>query len=158
MPDVYNTLVYEAQGGAEMVVSSGGTITLQSGGNLTGTPLKKTAKTTWFNLDNGSGTTVDDVVIRPVTAITLVAARIVYVDVTSGVVAAATIKVGTTVGGTELVASTAYENSKAVGTITALTLATVAVAANTAVFVRHTGVAATALGQAYVEIDYTVNA
>jgi hypothetical protein len=170
----YNSIIYTEQGGAVeritnggtiivetggiIAVQSGGSVSVASGGALTGTPMKKTAKSVWFNLDNGSGTTIDDVIIRPTTAITLTGARIVYVDATSGTVAAGTIKVGTTVNGVELVAATNYENAKAVGTSTALTLASAAVAANTPVIVRHTGVAATQAGQAYVEIDYTVNA
>lgn len=113
-----------------------------------------TAKSQVFDLDNGAGTTIDDVILRPVVACTLLAARIVYVDATSGTVAAGNIKIGTTVGGVELVASTAYGNAKAVGTVTDLTLASAAVAANTPICVRHTGVAATAAGKAYVEIEY----
>lgn len=108
-----------------------------------------------FDLDNGAGTTIDDVVLRPVSAILITAARIVYTDATSGTVAAGNAKIGTTVGGAEVVAATAYENAKAVGTVTNMTIVSGAVAANTPVIVRHTGVAATAAGQAYVEIEYT---
>lgn len=112
------------------------------------------AKSVWFNLDNGSGTTIDDVVLRPAVACVITAARVVYVDATSGTVAAGTVQIGTTVGGVEIVAATAYGNTKAVGTVTDLTIASGAVAANAPVIVRHTGVAATAAGQAYVEIEY----
>jgi hypothetical protein len=65
----------------------------------------------------------------------------VYVDVTAGTVAAGNWKVGITVGGAEVVAATSYENSKAVGTSTAGTIVDGSVAANVAVYVRHTGVA-----------------
>ncbi len=119
--------------------------------------VKKTVQSRWFDLDNGSGTTIDDVVLRSASAITITAARILYVDATSGTVAAGSAKIGTTVGGAEIAAATNYENAKAVGTATAITLTTaagVAVAANTPVIVRHTGVAATQAGQAVVEIDY----
>ena len=110
-----------------------------------------------FNLDNGSGTTIDDCVARLSQAITITAARIVYTTETAGTVAAGNAKIGTTVGGAELVAATAYENSKAVGTATSMTLASSAVAANTPIIVRHTGVAATAAGEAFVEIEYTID-
>lgn len=119
---------------------------------------RKIAKTVWFNLDNGSGTTVDDILLYSAQAISIRSARIVYVDATAGTVAAGTAQIGTTVGGTELVAATNYENSKTVGAVTAMTLTAAAtrVAANTMVSVRHTGVAATQAGQAYVEIEYVV--
>lgn len=113
------------------------------------------AKSTWFNLDNGAGTTIDDVILRAAVPIVVTAARIVYVDATTGTVAAGNAKIGTTVGGAEIVAATAYENTKAVGTVTAMTIVSGAVAANTPVIVRHTGVAVTQAGQAYVEIEYT---
>lgn len=116
--------------------------------------IVETAKSVWFNLDNGAGTTVDDVIIRPARPIVITAARIVYVDATAGTVAAGNAKIGTTVGGAEVVAATAYTNAAAVGATTAMVVVAGQVAAGTAVFVRHTGVAATAAGQAYVEIDY----
>ena len=118
---------------------------------------RQRAKSVWFNLDNGAGTTVDDVIMRPAQAITIVAARILYVDATTGTVAAGNAKLGTTLGGAEIVAATAYENTKAVGTTTAMVIAAGAVPANTSVFVRHTGVAITQAGQAVVEVDYTVD-
>lgn len=113
-----------------------------------------TAKSVWFNLDNGAGTTIDDVILRPAVAIVVTAARAVYVDATTGTVAAANWKIGTAVGGAEIVAATAYENSKAVGTVTNGSIVAGAVAAGGAVFVRHTGIAATAAGQAFIEIEY----
>lgn len=115
------------------------------------------ARSRLFNIDNGAGTTLDDCILRHSQPITLVNARIVYTTETAGTVAGATVKVGTTVGGAELVASTAYENAKTVGTSTALVLVLTAVAANTLVSVRHTGIATTALGEAYVELEYTVD-
>lgn len=111
-----------------------------------------------FNLDNGSGTTIDDAVMKPSQALTIQRAQIVYTTETTGTVAAANAKVGTTLGGEEVVAATAYENSKAVGTSTAMTVVSGAVAADGAVFVRHTGVASTAAGEAFVELEYTYDA
>lgn len=118
-------------------------------------PAIGVAKSMRFDIDNGAGTTIDDVILRPAVAITVTAARIVYTDATTGTVAAGNAKIGTTVGGAEIVAATAYENTKAVGTVTSMTIVAGAVAANTPVIVRHTGIAATAAGQAYVEIEYT---
>jgi hypothetical protein len=113
------------------------------------------AKSMRFDIDNGAGTTVDDVILRPAVAITITAARIVYTDATAGTVAAGNAKIGTTVGGAEIVAATAYVNGSTVGAVTNMTIVSGAVAANTPVIVRHTGIAATAAGQAYVEIEYT---
>lgn len=147
----------EIESGGDINVASGGAITVAAGGTLSARQVKHVAKSVWFNLDNGAGTTIDDVIIKRSGAITITAARIVYVDATSGTVAAGNVKLGTAVGGAEIVAATAYENTKAVGTSTALTIVAGAVAADGAVFVRHTGVAATAAGQAYVEIEYTID-
>lgn len=154
----YQPKVYRKNSGNTQVVASGGLIDVESGGSITGRQMKKTVRSVWFNLDNGNGTTIDDVVMVPATAITITAARIVYVDATTGTVAAGNARIGTTVGGSEIVASTAYENTKTVGLTTAMTIVSGAVAANAMVCVRHTGVAATAAGQAVVEIDYTVDA
>ena len=118
---------------------------------------RKYAKSLWFNLDNGAGTTIDDVILVAREDITILSADIVYVDATTGTVAAGNAKIGTTVGGAEIVAATAYENSATVGTVTALTLASSKVSAGGMVSVRHTGVAATAAGQAYVQIEYSID-
>lgn len=122
----------------------------------TGPALVQT-KSMRFDIDNGAGTTIDDVVLVPGVPITITAARIVYTDATTGTVAAGNAKIGTTVGGAEIVAATAYENAKAIGTKTDLTIVAGAVPAGTPVIVRHTGIAATAAGWAYVEIEYRQN-
>ena len=62
-----------------------------------------------------------------------------------------------TVGGAEIVAATAYANTATVGTSTAMTLVAPNVPAGSMVSVRHTGVAATAAGQAYVQIEFTID-
>jgi hypothetical protein len=128
-----------------------------AGSKLATKAQKRFAKSIWFNLDNGAGTTVDDVIIRPSVAITILAVRAVYVDATTGTVAAGSFQVGTAVGGTQVVAATNYENTKAVGTSTAGSIVSGAIAANTPVCVRHTGVAATQAGQAYIEIEFTID-
>lgn len=119
---------------------------------------RQIARSVWFNLDNGAGTTVDDVLLYVSQPISIKAARIVYVDATAGTVAAGNAKIGTTVGGDELAAATAYTDSATVGSVTAITLKAAAarVAAGTMVTVRHTGIAATVAGQAFVELEFEV--
>lgn len=117
-------------------------------------PLFGQAKSTLFNIDNGAGVTIDDIILIPSVNITVTSARIVYADATTGTVAAGNAKIGITAGGAEIVAATAYENTKAVGTTTAMTIVAGAVTAGTPIYVRHTGIAITAAGGAYVEIEY----
>lgn len=121
---------------------------------LLNSPTTQTARSVWFNLDNGAGTTIDDVILRESRPIVVTACRILYVDATAGTVAGGTAAVGTTVGGVDIVAATNYENAKAVGTTTAMVIASGFVAANTPVIVRHTGVAVTQAGQSVVECTW----
>ncbi len=114
-------------------------------------------RSVWLDLDNGAAATIDDVVAKPQVAITVTAARVIYQDATTGTVAGGDVRLGTALAGSEIVAATNYENTKAVGTKTELTIAAGAVAADGSVFIRHTGVAATQAGQAAVEIDYTID-
>ena len=116
----------------------------------------KIARSQNFDVDNGAGTTVDDCILRHSKAVIIYSARIVYTGATGGTMAAGTASIGTTVGGAEICAATAYENSKAVGVKTAMTLVITDVAADTPILVRHTGVAATVAGEVYVEIEYAV--
>lgn len=127
-------------------------------GTLVWIPLNQvlTARSQFFDLDNGAGTTIDALLIRHPRAITFSACRIVYQGATTGTVAGANAKVGTTVGGAEIVAATAYANTTAVGATTAMVIVEGKVAAGTPVLVRHTGVAATQAGEAVVECDYVI--
>jgi hypothetical protein len=115
-----------------------------------------TAKTVQFNLDNGAGTTIDAELMRNPRPVVITGCRIVYDDATTGTVAAGSAQVGTTVGGTDVVAATNYENAKAVGTTTAMVLVAGKIGAGVPVLVRHTGVATTQAGMSYVECDYLV--
>jgi hypothetical protein len=153
----YQAGIYKEPGGLKEVFKSGSVLQLESGASITGTQMTRFALSESFDIDNGAGTTIDRVILRSSVPITIVAARIVYEDATTGTVAAGNARIGTTVGGSEIVASTAYENTKAVGTVTAMTIVSGAVAAATPICVRHTGVAATAAGRAHVEIEFTVN-
>ena len=117
---------------------------------------RQVARSKQFNIDNGSGTTDDCCVLRHSQPIRLKAARAVYTDATTGTVAAATIQLGITVTGSTVIAATALENSKGIGVSTALTLAITDIAANTPLIARHTGVATTAAGEYFLELEYVV--
>lgn len=114
----------------------------------------KKAQSVIFNIDNGSGTVINDAFFYASRRCQLIAARILYTTATAGTVAAGTVSIGTTVAGTEVVAATAYENSKTVGATTALTLVVTELAAGGFLCASHTGIAATAAGEARVEVDY----
>jgi len=120
---------------------------------------RRVTKTPIINIDIGAGTTADFVITRQSTAITITAARFVYTEATAAAGAtAATIALGTAAGGTQIADATAIEQPKAVGAATAFTLKSGAVAANTPVIARLTGVVATPIaGEGFVEIEYTVN-
>jgi hypothetical protein len=120
-------------------------------------PRTHVAMSRIFDIDNGNGTTVDDAFLLHPYAITIISAYVLYTTATAGTVAAATVKVGTAVDGAQIVAATALANSKAVGTTTALTIVSGAVAANTMVVARHTGIAATVAGEYRVVVEYRVD-
>lgn len=117
-----------------------------------------TRRSMTFDIDNGSGTTRDDV-MQFKGAVTIVAARIVYVGTTSGTVAGASVSLGTTLGGVDIVAAVNLGNAQPAGTVTDLTVLTAAdvnkIAADGKLFIRHTGIASTAAGEYIVEVDYT---
>lgn len=111
-----------------------------------------------FNIDNGSGTTDDDLILHTTRAITIVRAQVVYTVATDTAGAAsANVKIGTTQGGSGIVAATALQVSKAIGATTSMTVVDGRVAANGNVWVRHTGIAATEVGNYKVLIEYTVD-
>lgn len=123
-----------------------------------GAQANRIYKTQIFNIDNGSGTTIDDVAFNLDQVVEIISVRPVYTEATDTAgVASANYKVGTTAGGAEIVAATALDVSKAVGGYgSKATLVSSLVPANTTVFVRHTGIAATEAGQYYVQIEYRV--
>lgn len=110
--------------------------------------------TTPYNIDNGAGTTVDEVLSGGFPFETIIVdARAVYTEATDTTGAAsANFKLGVAAGGATLVAATALEAAKAVGSYTLATPLAVPIPANTPIFVRHTGVAATEVGQYYVQV------
>lgn len=115
------------------------------------------ARSQVFNLDNGSGTTVDEALFKASSR----GARLVRVyalyDEACQTVAGGNFKLGSAVGGAGYVAATAYTNSAAIGDQTAAVIVADAVPANGTVFVRHTGVAATQTGTAKIVVEYVDN-
>jgi hypothetical protein len=110
-----------------------------------------------YHLDSIGAATFDDVLFRPSVACTLVAARIVYDVETAGTIAAGSVAIGSTVGGAGICAAVNFENSKTVGTTTALVVTSGVLAATTMIALRVTGVAATAAGWVHVELEYTID-
>lgn len=116
-----------------------------------------TVRSQFFNLDNGSGTTVDEPLFRTgAKGGRLVCVYALYGEATQ-TVAGGNYKLGVAAGGATLVAATAYEDSKSVGDSTAATILVDRIPANTTVFVRHTGVASTQTGTATVCVEWVVN-
>jgi len=107
-----------------------------------------------FNIDNGSGTTDDDVLFANLPSDAYVVdVKAVYVEATDTAGAAsAAFTLGTTAGGTGVVASTALAVSKAVGSTTSGTVVAGRVAAGSSLFARHTGIASTEAGQYYLQV------
>jgi len=114
----------------------------------------RTVKTSVQDIDTIGAANYDEVILVPSTGIEITEVRIVYDKEQSGTVAGGGVKVGTQAGGEQIVASTALENTKAVGYKKVCTLVEGTVAAGTPIFVRITGVAATQAGAVHVEMDY----
>ena len=120
----------------------------------TETAKLRTVKTSVQDIDTIGAADYDEVILVPSTGIKITGVRIVYDKEQSGTVAGGGVKVGTAAGGEQIVAATALENTKAVGYCKVCTLVEDTVAANTPIFVRITGVAATQAGAVHVEMDY----
>jgi hypothetical protein len=109
-----------------------------------------------FNIDNGSGTTDDDVLFADFDVDAYVMhVRAVYIEATDTAGAAsANFKLGTAAGGAQVVAATALEVSKAVGSATVASLVDGGqkVPAGSSLFARHTGIASTEAGQYYLQV------
>jgi hypothetical protein len=120
-----------------------------------GNARRQVIKSRLFNIDNGSGTVLNDAMYYCTQPVQVLSAKVLYTTETAGTVAGATVSVGTTVAGVELVAAIALTNGSTVGAVQALTLTAAAakVAANTMITVSHTGIATTALGEYYVILE-----
>lgn len=129
----------------------------------TGTKLGDNARTKILvteeiNIDNGSGTTVDYLMLVTDRPITITNAWIFYTEATDTAGAAsATVQIGTSVAGAQIVAATNLAVSKAIGARTALTLVARKIAAEGMLIVRHTGIAATEAGKYKVVVAYTID-
>jgi len=106
-----------------------------------------------FNVDNGAGTTVDYQLCNLPFDAYLQDVRAIYSEATDTTGAAsANFKLGVTAGGATLVGATALEAAKAIGATTIATIASDFLPANTTLWVRHTGVASTEVGQYFVQV------
>lgn len=115
------------------------------------------AVTEEINIDNGSGTTADYILLVPDKNIYIEHARVFYTEATdtSGA-ASATVKIGTAIAGATVVAATNLQVSKAIGSTTSLVIAAPYVAAGSILVVRHTGIATTEAGKYKVQIRYRI--
>lgn len=111
-----------------------------------------------YNIDNGSGTTDDDIIFSDLDKDAYVVhVRAVYVEATDTAGAAsANFRLGTAAGGATVVAATALEVSQSVGDATVATIAAGLVSAGVALFARHTGIAATEAGQYYLQVGVLI--
>jgi len=125
---------------------------------LRGDQKFETFRSKTFNIDNGAGTTDDDVIFSDLPFdVEIDEVRAVYVEATDTAGAAsANFKLGTTAGGDGVVAATALAAAKAVGSVTSAVLVSPKVLAGSALFARHTGVATTEVGQYYLQVVYHI--
>jgi hypothetical protein len=106
-----------------------------------------------FNVDNGAATTLDYQLTNLPFACHVISVRAIYSEATDTAGAAsANFKLGVTAGGATIVAATALEAAKAIGATTSGTVLVDVLPANTTLWVRHTGVAATEVGQYFVQV------
>ncbi len=109
-----------------------------------------------MNLDNAG--TEDFVIFAPGVAVTIVTARLVFTEATDASGAAeGAVTVGTAVNGEQIVASVALAVSKAIGSFQELTIVSGTVAADGFATVRIDGYATTEAGEAFLQLEYTVD-
>lgn len=111
-----------------------------------------------FNIDNGSGQTDDSILFSGLPySIMIEDVKAVYTQATDTAGAAsANFKVGTSAAGGENVAATALEVPKAIGSTTSATITKKLVPAGSTLYVRHTGVDSTEVGEYFVQITYRI--
>lgn len=107
-----------------------------------------------FNLDNGNGTTVDEVLIHggPIGA-RILRVYALYQEVAQ-TVAGGNFKLGTAAGGATIVAATAYTDTAAIGSVTEGVVLVDRLLPNASLWVRHTGVASTQTGTAKIVVEF----
>jgi hypothetical protein len=112
-----------------------------------------------INIDSGGSSHVYYTVLVPEVDIFIESARVIYTEATDTAGAdSATVSVGIASGGVTIVAATALGLSKAIGSYTALVLATQRVPANSPLIVTHNGIAATEGGKYKVQFRYRIAA
>lgn len=106
-----------------------------------------------FNIDNGAGSTADQLLGNYPFECYVTDVRAIYTEATDTTGAAsANFKLGVAAGGATIVAATALEAAKAIGATTSGTVLVDVLPANTTLWVRHTGVATTEVGQYFVQV------
>jgi hypothetical protein len=106
-----------------------------------------------YNIDNGAGTTADVQLCNLPFDAYIISVRAIYSEATDTTGAAsANFKLGVAAGGATLVGATALEAAKAIGDTTSATILVATLPANTTLWVRHTGVATTEVGQYFVQV------
>ena len=110
-----------------------------------------------INIDNGAGTTLDEALFKVGARGGSIVRVYALYNETAQTVAAANFKLGSAVGGAQYVAATAYTDSAAIGSVTTAALVTDEIPANGTVFLRHTGIATTATGTAFICVEYVDN-
>lgn len=117
-------------------------------------PSLDRVRSRWFDLDVGAGVTTDEILLHTTQDLVPVAVRLLYADGPAGTVSAGNIRIGTTMGGQDLVSTTAYNDAVTSGTVSPLAPLLSVIPAHTTIWVRHTGVAAGQAGQVMVELEY----
>jgi hypothetical protein len=110
-----------------------------------------------INIDNGAGTTLDEALFKVGARGGSIVRVYALYNEAAGTVAAANFKLGSAAGGAQYVAATAYTDSAAIGAVTSAALVTDEIPANGTVFLRHTGIATTALGTVFICVEYVDN-
>ena len=112
-----------------------------------------------FNIDNGAGTTDDDLLLYTRhKGLTIHNIDVVYTEATDSSMGTATLKVGSSQGGTQIVAAYTHLESAAVSSVAAMTLATSRLESGGVLWARHTGIATTQTGKYKVVVEFTPDA
>jgi hypothetical protein len=141
-------------------MASTGLTTIQTGAvhpaMLAANSRIQTVRGKTYDIDVVGAATYDEVILVPSTNIEITEFRVVYEGATTGTVAGGNYRAGTAAGGEQIFAAStcALENTHAIGTFTIPTAVEYTVAADQAIFVRFTGVAATQAGDCHLEMDY----
>jgi len=110
-------------------------------------------KSITMNIDNGAGATTDDQICNLPYDAQILDVRAIYTEATDTTGAAsANFKLGIAAGGATIVAATPLTAATAIGGTTAGVVVAPFLPANTTLWVRHTGVATTEVGQYFIQV------